>query len=183
MSFLDIVINATTNEMTALVFYILMMVGVVLWEYSRGASRKLLISAYAVLIVSSSLISLLYYPPLLAEWKGNIAPARLVRDFAATHDRYATQVLLDYDTYQAFYNYDQVIVYNRLPVWDTLPEKRYYPENKSALVKQIQQGMDFAVISRGSLENILELADLAQVPVAELAGNDRYVILQFHPPP
>jgi hypothetical protein len=182
LSFGEAAIQATTNEMTALVFYMLIVLGLILWDYSGGKLPRLVISGLSITIVLFLSISLIYYPPLIREWRANVAPARLVWDFAASHDRYATRVMLDYDTYQAFYNYDQVIVYNRLPVWDTLPQKRYYPANKSALVNQIQKGMDYAVISRASLENVLELAELAQVPLREIAANDRYVILQFHPP-
>lgn len=175
----DILVSATTNEMTALVFYMLIMLGVILWEMSGAISRRLLVALFSALILISTIISLSYYPPLIREWRENVPPARLVWDFAHTHDRYTTQVLLDYDTYQAFYNYDQMIVYNRLPVWDALPEKRYYPENKDALVRQIQKGLDYAVISRASLENVLELAQLAEVSADVIASNERYVILEL----
>jgi hypothetical protein len=179
----DGIIQATTNEMTALVFYMLIVLGVILWDYSGGKSPRLVISGLSLTIVLFLSISLIYYPPLIREWQDNLSPARLVWDFAASHDRYATRVMLDYETYQAFYNYDQVIVYNRLPVWDTLPEKRYYPENKAALVKQIQKGMDYALISRLSLGDVQELAVLAGIQATQVAANDRYVILKFNPVP
>ena len=103
----------------------------------------------------------------------------MVWDFIQSHDRYQTDVLVDYDTYQAFYNFDKVIVYNRLPVWDTLPEKRYYPQNKNAVAKQIKQHIEYAVIARSSLENVLELANMAGVSVTEVASNDHYVVLKM----
>jgi hypothetical protein len=179
----DGIIQATTNEMTALVFYMLIVLGVILWDYSGGKSPRLVISGLSLTIVLFLSISLIYYPPLIREWQANLSPARLVWDFATSHDRYATRVMLDYETYQAFYNYDQVIVYNRLPVWDTLPEKRYFPENKAALVKQIQKGMDYALISRLSLGDVQELAVLAGIQATQVAANDRYVILKFNPVP
>ena len=175
----ELLIMAVTDYSTALVFYFLILLVVILWEFTRGASRKLLITGYSLLIVFSMVITLNHYPAKLIGWRENVAPARLVWDFTAAHDRYDTRVMLDYDTYQAFYNYDKVIVYNRLPVWDAHPENRFYPQNKDSLVKQIQSGIEYAVISRESLEDILELTGLAGVSASEIASNDRYVVLKF----
>jgi hypothetical protein len=179
----ELLIMAVADYSTALVFYFLILLVVILWEFTRGASRKLLITAYSLLIVFSTVITLNHYPAKVVVWRENVIPARLVWDFTAAHDRYDTSVMLDYDTYQAFYNYDKVIVYNRLPVWDARPEKRFYPQNKNALVNQIQSGIEYAVISRESLEDVLDLASLADVQANEIASNDRYVIFQFTPEP
>ena len=177
----ELLIMAITDYSTALVFYFLILLIVILWDLTRGTSRKLLLAGYSILILFSIVITLNHYPPKLIEWRENVPPAQLVRDFTATHDRYTTRVLLDYDTYQAFYNFDQVLVYNRLPVWDALPENRYYPQNTSALVAKIQSGMDYAVISRESLKDITYLSQLSSVPASEIASNERYVILKFTP--
>ncbi len=177
----DIALNAVTNETTALVFYLLIVLGLILWGSTQGRPRRLIIAAFSLTLVLSTAITLIYYPPWISKWRENVTPASLVWDFAATHDRYETKILVDYDTYQAFYNFDQVIVYNRLPLWNTLPEKRYYPANKDALVKQIQKGIQYAVIGRESLGNVLELAEMAGVPVNQVASNDHYVILGFQP--
>ena len=179
----DLLILAITDYSTALVFYFLILLIAILWDFTHGASRKALIAVYSILIVFSTAITLNHYLPKLIEWRENVAPARLVWDFTAAHDRYDTKVLLDYDTYQAFYNFDKVIVYNRLPVWDALPENRYYPQNKSSLVEQIQSGMEYAVISRESLEDILDLSGLAGISANEIAANDRYVVIKFTPEP
>lgn len=175
----DILLMAVADYSTALVFYFLILLVVILWDFARGTGRKLIVAGYSVLIVISIAITLTYYPPKIMGWRENLAPARLVWDFVDTHDRLDTKVLLDYDTYQAFYNYDQVIVYNRLPLWDTLPENRYYPQNSDALVKQIQAGMDYAVIDRESLDTILEISKKAGISTSEVASNDRYIILKF----
>lgn len=173
---------ALTNETTALVAYISILGLALGWFFSRGRARRALSGLVAGLAVLFALITAAYMPAQIAQWRQNLAPARLVWDFTTEHDRYQTKVLLDYATYQAFYNFDQVIVYNRLPVWDTLPEKRYYPQNKAAVAIQIQKGIEYAILGRESLENVHELASLAGVPAIELAANERYVILQFQPP-
>jgi len=179
VSFYDFYINTITNETKTLVFYLLILLGVILWGYMHGRWRKIFVAALCALIALFTVTTLIYYSPIISEWRANVNPARLVWNFAGSHDRYHTKVMLDYPTYQAFYNYDQVIVYNRLPVWDTLPEKRNYPENKNALVKQLQKGIDYAVISRESLGNVLELAELAGIPATEIGANESYVVIQF----
>ncbi len=175
------VLAAFTNETTSLVAYISILGLALGWSFSRGRARRILSGLVAGLAVLFALITAAYMPGQVAQWRQNLAPARLVWDFTAGHDRYQTKVLLDYATYQAFYNFDQVIVYNRLPVWDTLPEKRYYPQNKAAVAVQIQKGIAYAVIGRESLANVQELASLAGVRATELEANERYVILQFQP--
>ncbi len=177
----ELLIMAVADYSTALVFYFLILLVVILWEFTRDASRRLLITVYSLLIVFSMVITLNHYPAKVMGWRENVISARLVWDFTAAHDRYDTRVMLDYDTYQAFYNYDKVIVYNRLPVWDAHPENRFYPKNKDSLVKQIQSGIEYAVISRESLADILELASAAGVLANEIASNQRYIILEFAP--
>ena len=175
------VLAAFTNETTALVAYISILGLALCWYFSRGRVRRTLSGLLAGLTVIFALITAAYMPAQIAQWRQNLASARLVWDFAAEQDRYQTKILLDYATYQAFYNFDQVIVYNRLPLWDTIPEKRYYPQNKAAVAVQINKGIQYAVIGRESLENVLEIASLAGVPAYELAANERYVILGFQP--
>ena len=97
----------------------------------------------------------------------------------AEHDRYLTNVLVDDLTYQAFYDVENTLVYNRLPIWIVDSENRYFPANKPFLVKLIQQRMEYAVIGQESLENVREVAREAGVPVSVVASNDRYVVLKF----
>jgi hypothetical protein len=182
LSAYDVLIMAVTDYSTALVFYFLILLVVILWDFTRRASRIALISVSSILIVSSAVITLSHYPPKLMEWRENVAPARLVWNFAAPHDRYNTRVLLDYATYQAFYNYHDVIVYNRLPLCDIHPDNRFYPQNKRFLVKQIRSGMDYAVVSRESLKTILELSSIAGLPTGWITMNDRYAIVEFTTP-
>ena len=182
-TFWEYFLAAITNETTALTFYIAILGLVLFWSSTRGQPRRLLTALIAALAAVFAFTTVAYMPPQIAQWRLNLAPARLVWDFVDQHDRYQTSLLLDYATYQAFYNFDQVIVYNRLPLWDTVPEKRYYPQNKPAVALQIKKGIQYAVIARESLPNVLELAEIAGVPASEYASNDRYIILKFHSPP
>lgn len=175
----DIYLEFVTPASGALVFYLGILILALLWYYSAGIFRISLTALLTLLCALFVVTNLIVIPSQLKEWQQKVPAARLVWSFVQNHDRYQTDVMVDYDTYQAFYNFDKVIVYNRLPVWDTLPEKRFYPQNKEALVKQIQQHVEYAVIARSSLENVVELVRLAGFPVVELASNESYVVLKL----
>jgi len=165
--------------LTGLLFYILILFLVLLWDGTQGKVRKLFAGFLVLLCIVSAGTSLSYFPAQVAGWLQIIPEARLVWDFTRSHDRYQTNVLLDYDTYQAFYNYENILVYNRLPLWRVPPEKRFYPENQEILARQIKKRMEFAVIARTSLSDVEELARLAGVSVEEMASNQKYMVLKF----
>ena len=179
VSLWDSFVRAITASQTSLVFYIVILLLVLLLDSMQRRARVILSSGLLVLCVISAALTLATIPPQVAKWSQEMPSARLVWQFVDTHDRYHTNVLLDYSTYQAFYNYENILVYNRLPLWLVLPEDRFYPQNKEILVKQIQQRMEYAVISKESLETVRELTRSADVPVTEIASNDQYVILKL----
>lgn len=175
----DFYMAVVTEPTTSLVFYITILLLVLLWDYTHGAARKLLAGLLTSLCILFAVTDLAYHPKQVSTWQENIAPARLAWDFARDHDRYRTSVLVDYDTYQAYYNYEDVVVYNRLPLWRADPEVRFYPDNKALLVRLVAERLGYAVVSQASLADVGELARLAGVTVTQLAANDRYVVLQF----
>ena len=172
-------LEAVTNPLTALSLYMGLLLLVFLLDFFRGLGRRILVIILSTLCVVFAVTTLMTFPRQLAAWKQNILSARLVWDFVHNHDRLQTDVLLDYETYQAFYNFENILVYNRLPLWLALPQNRFYPENQAAVVRHIRRRMEYAVVSLGSVENILELAKMAGVPVTEVASNERYVVLKF----
>ena len=175
----EIYFEVLTNPLTALPLYMGLLLSVLLWDYTRGLGRKILVAALVVFCVVFAAITLITTPKQIAAWKQNLPDARLVWDFVHNHDRLKTDVLLDYETYQAFYNYENILVYNRLPLWLASPDKRFYPDNKAALVRHIRRRMEFSVVSQSSVKDILELAQMAGVPVTEVDSNERYVVLKF----
>ena len=162
-----------------LFFYILLLFLVLLWEVSQGIVRRLLAGFLVLLCFLFFGTTLSYLPAQVAGWQKDIFASRMVWDFTRAHDRYHTNVLVDYNTYQAFYNYENALVYNRLPLWLSSPQKRFYPENQDILARQIKKRMEYAVIARASLVDVEELANLAGVTFDEVASNTRYVILKF----
>ncbi|NTV90999.1 MAG: putative C-S lyase [Clostridiales bacterium] len=99
----------------------------------------------------------------------------MVGDFAASHDRYATRVMLDYDTYQAFYNFDQVIDRNGtgsiksdmqemygvrnglLPFWIADTDFEILPEIVQALRKRCEHPVfGYSITQDGYIEAVRE---------------------------
>ncbi len=177
----DILHRNLTDPLLALWAYLALLLLVLLLEFTRGAWKGLLQGFLVGLCLFFAAYSLSALPPRVAEWRAGQGPARLVWDFVNSHDRYETDVLADYDTYQAFYNFDRVLVFNRLPLWDTLPEKRYYPENRPALVRLVRERLEYVVIARHSLEEISSVLEEAGVQARTLAENETYTILRLLP--
>jgi hypothetical protein len=167
-------LSLITSSKSALTFYMILLPLVLLLDSIRNNSRKLMLGLLSLLCLVFAVTTLESSTRLIEDLRQNIPHARLVWDFTADHDRYRAQVLVD-----AFYNFNHVIVYNRLPLWDTLPEKRYYPQNKNAVARLIKERMEYAVISQGSLVNVSDLARIAGVAFVEKASNDRYIVLEF----
>lgn len=169
-----------SNASTALFFYFLLMLLVLLPDYISGQKWHTALRAFLLLGCAGSVfMTRQTVPEMVKQWQGGVAPAHLVWEFKTAHDRYQTNVLLDYSTYQAFYDYEKILVYNRLPLWLVSPHDRFYPDNKDYLAFLIRDRMEYAVISRDSLADVLELTRLADRTAVELAANDRYIVLQF----
>jgi hypothetical protein len=67
---------------------------VLLWDYTRGLGRKILVAALVVLCVVFATTTLITSPKQITAWKQNLPDARLVWDFVRSHDRLQTDVLL-----------------------------------------------------------------------------------------
>jgi hypothetical protein len=172
-------LDVAANPLTGLPLYVSLLLLVLLLDVAANSHRKFLAAFLSLLCLVFAVATLATFPRQVATWQQDLPQARLVWDFVSSHNRLQTYVLLDYNTYQAFYNYENILVYNRLPAWLVSSEKRYYPENIPVLVRHIRRRMDYAVIAQDSLQNVLMLARLSGIPTIQLAANPSYVILKF----
>jgi hypothetical protein len=179
----DIYRKLITWEQTSLLYSTLILPVFLLGSGARGAQRgsALLRIAATALCAGMALTTLLTLPAKMAAWQEQAGPAQLVWNFKHGHDRYRTRLLVDFPTLQAFYDYETVVVYNRLPVWMVYPnlEERFYPQDKELAARAIAGGLEYAVIARESLENVRELAHMAGRELVEVESNERYMILQI----
>lgn len=80
--------------------------------------------------------------------------AQIVHKISNILDYRSNIVLTDYKTHQAFYNFENVYVYQRLP-WYTLPgRERYYPENRTVLQELLRSRIEYIVISKNSYKDL-----------------------------
>ena len=175
----DVFLYVIGDAQNSLVIYILILLLVLLLDFIPGRGRAFLAGSLGVLCIFFAALSVYIMAPKVSAWNQALAPARLVWDFKAGMDRYQTNLLLDYENYQAFYDLEKIAVYNRLPLWMVHPEDRFYPDNKAFLARLIRDRLQYAVISQESLANVRALAAMAGLPAQVVAANERYAVLQF----
>ena len=85
--------------------------------------------------------------------------------------------MCDYGTYQAFFDYEHVYVYNRLPS-HMVAERTdpRYPENLPVLRELIRQ-VEYVAIARNSEEDIRALLAETDIAYRAIGGNERYAVL------
>jgi hypothetical protein len=179
VSIADVFLKLLTEANSSLVLYIAFIPLVLSWKYVRPRAHRVLAISAAILCVFFAMVSVPTIVGNLNNWNQAAGPARLIWDFKAGIDRYQTNVLLDYDTLQAFFDVDKIAVYNRMPLWMVSRDDQYYPRNKQFLAKVIKERVQFVVISQKSLSNMTELFSLAGVSASQVAANQEYVVLKI----
>jgi hypothetical protein len=107
------------------------------------------------------------------------APARQVLALRDSTDKYQTCILVDYRTHQAFADYQNVFVYNRLP-WEIAPgEGRYYPANYQIVQKLVNERIEYVVMSKESAEDVNGFLMNPQNTV-RLFENERFAVLKLN---
>ena len=91
-------------------------------------------------------------------------------------------VLCDYETSQAFYDFDRLYVYRRLPCYLAAGQARYYPANAGLLRSLLTNEIDYVVVSNGSLPAITKLTKEAGLDAATtvVRDNGHYTIFRIN---
>lgn len=79
---------------------------------------------------------------------------QLVHTISNNLDYRTNFILTDYKTHQAFYDFENVIVYQRLPWYLAQGSDRYYPKNKMVLQELLRSKIEYIVISKGSYKDV-----------------------------
>lgn len=143
-----------------------------------GAQRKFL-AALTVIAGLCLLYSAATLPGFVRAYNNQTGPAQLVTDLRAQTDRQTTYILSDYATIQAFYDYERVFAYQRLP-WRLVKGKpRYYPQNQAAVERLLREKIDYIAVSRTSQDEIQALLDSAGLKPTERLENEGYVVMRL----
>ncbi|MDX6611661.1 MAG: hypothetical protein QOD75_847 [Blastocatellia bacterium] len=117
------------------------------------APRVVLVSV-AVCLLALGVVSPWGSARMGAGYLRQIGPARDIFALRESTDKYETSILTDYATHQAFADYQNVYVYNRLP-WDTTPgEGRYYPANSQIVQALVNERIEYVVVSKESAADV-----------------------------
>jgi hypothetical protein len=117
------------------------------WQLGLAASVLLTFLGVGMFALAGIVRTGIYY-------QRQIAPAREVFALRNSTDKYLSCILVDYQTHQAFADYQNVFVYNRLP-WEMAPgEGRYYPANSQIVQTLIKDRIEYVVLSKESAEDV-----------------------------
>jgi hypothetical protein len=153
---------------------------VVLWQaLPRHRLRVWFNLSLALLLVFCIRTDFHYIPPRYDQYVQAARAAEIVFATRRSTDQASTHILTDYVTYQAFYEYEHALAYNRLPTDLVKGEQRYYPKNVETVKSLLAEETEYVVISKSS-ERILGplLAELAITPL-ERRVDGSYVVMKL----
>lgn len=102
-----------------------------------------------------------------------------VWSFKMKLDPYNSKVLADYATHQAFYDFENIYAYNRLPWHIVNGKKRHYPANQNIVRSLIEDQIEFIIISRVSLNDINSILENSSVTSKMVFENQQFIGLEI----
>jgi hypothetical protein len=157
-----------------LYFSCVLLVSIVLWQtIEKKAFKIFLLSCFSLVLAISVALNYFSFGKLSSYLEGRRA-ADLVFSLRDSTDKYNSHILCDYQTYQAFYDYENVYVYQRLPSYLISGEKRFYPANIAILGKLIKERIEYIIASNDKIGTILNLAEKLGVECELIEQNKRF---------
>jgi len=178
--FSNIVPNILLKPYVNLFVIIFLMFLVLIWSGLAEKARKTLVTGLLIFAIFITGYNLTAIYDQLDSYERDSAKAEIVFDVRTMGDYLSTAVMADYATYQVFYDYEKLYVYNRLS--SHLIEKRkdrYFPRNTAVVEKLLMEEIEYIVISQRSVSDIVELLDRNQIEILETTENKAYIIYQI----
>lgn len=114
-----------------------------------------------------------------SKFKKAASPAKIIWSFKEGLDPYASNLLVDYNTHQAFYNFENVFAYERLP-WSILSgNRRFYPTNRSALQTLVSERIDYIIVARSSMRDTNAILSESSVQGKVVFKNNKFIVLEI----
>jgi hypothetical protein len=110
------------------------------------------------------------------------ADGRTARDVLALRDsldRHETWILTDFATFQAYYDYEHVYVYERLPAHLVTGEKQYYPANADLVQALVDTQVEYIVVSKPSQGQVSDFIKNGNLAITTLFDNGSYLALKI----
>ncbi len=131
------------------------------------------VTAFAVVVVVLSL-----FPPgspvrALSGYRKQGQELALVWRWHDRLDRFENRVITDFMTYQAFADFNRVLVYERLPWFMTHSRTLWnFPENASVLAAVMPE-YDYVIIAAENTSEVEEFVENHNIRIEKVEGNDR----------
>jgi hypothetical protein len=91
-------------------------------------------------------------------------------------DRYETSILVGYETFIAFYDYNNIYNYWMLPVGYASGKSGNYPHNAKVIQRLIENEIDYLAITKWDLIRLEEIIQSNQIEI-ELISENQYVLV------
>ena len=149
-----------------------------LWDGAqRPTVRTSLQVLLSLLVAGSILVHATSTTGTIRDFAASAGLAKPVHGLRAMTDPSRTHILCDTSTYQAFLDYENIYVYNRLPSHLIAGDRdRRYPENLPVL-RQLIHHVKYVVVSRESEHHIRALLLSTDTMPLEVVENSRYTLL------
>lgn len=145
----------------------------------HSRAKLIWISSLSILFLSLNIIAPQGTQKLYAKYYDEIKSAGDVWHIRDATDKYQSWILVDYNTYQAFYDYQNVYAFNRLP-WQVAPgESRFYPTNRPIVQEIINDQIEYVVVSKDSYSIINDFLSAGGLIGIKLFENDKFVAIQI----
>lgn len=169
-----------------LIFVMAMVTLILAWTtLRRPAGRRFVCGVLILLTITCVYLQSVSWmkTPLvwLEQYQQRVDNSQLVWNLRAETNPHQDVILSDFNTYQAFADYEHIITFERLP-WAIEPsEARHFPTNVDRTAALLQDEVQYIVIAKEeeSLSAIFQLVERAQVDVHTTAENERYQVLKI----
>ena len=121
-------------------------------------------------------LQLTHLAATVADYTERANQAAIIRPLRAETDPYTSRILADYHTYQAFFDYEHILVYQRFP-WQIAGDARYYPDNLPYLQRSLHDTIDIIVIHAENRPVIQELLNAVALQPLRVVENETFQII------
>jgi len=169
---------------------VVLLVAILVWEAMSSAERKKhawIMTMTGILLLIMAVPSLVFIQRSFSTYRHQFDKySSLVFNARNSTDKYADYILCDRDTYQAFFDYNHIFVYNKIPCyllkncfieWDNL----FYPRNLPMLQQLVTNDIQYIVTSQKNMNVMRQLLERSGKKWNVIEENAQYVWMAVKP--
>jgi hypothetical protein len=168
-----------THYSFSIIYIFLLILFVLIWDgVASQKNKKLLLLFLAIGLVFSLFFFVQAHPNLLEYYRANPKeqPINILLDLRERTDPYETSILVGYQVYNVFYDYNNVYIYQQLPVDIARGLRRLFPKNTELLTELIDNEIDYIAINKTDLIHLQPIINVSQIEVSVVGENERVIV-------